>query len=88
MVRARTKPSLIESWVPHRIQKPFMPGHHRQEFFLKLMISLATGEGDPVQMIYVQRASPCRELHAVIVRHSRADPKTQLALVLLMDLAL
>ena len=60
--------------------------HQRHEFFLKLMISLATGEGDPTQMIYVQRASLYRELHTVTSRRSKTDPRAQLTLFLLLDL--
>ena len=54
---------------------PVRSDHQRQEFFVKLMISLATGEGDPVKMIYVQRASLYRELHEVTARRSKTDPR-------------
>ncbi len=44
---------------------PVGGNHQRDEFFLKLMISLAAEDGDPRQVIYVQRASLYKELHAI-----------------------
>lgn len=73
----------LEAW----FSSPARSDHQRQEFFLKLMISLGTDEGDPLRMIYVQRASLYRELHAATMRRSKTDPESQLALILLMDLA-
>ncbi|MFQ5576166.1 MAG: PadR family transcriptional regulator [Anaerolineae bacterium] len=59
--------------------------HRRDEFFLKLMLCLATAAADPYQLIYTQRASLYRELHAVTAQRSRADPSTGLARILLLD---
>jgi DNA-binding PadR family transcriptional regulator len=62
--------------------------HQRDEFFLKLMIGLATGEADPYRIIYIQRASLYRELHDLTARRSLADPRSELAQILLLDQAI
>jgi DNA-binding PadR family transcriptional regulator len=62
--------------------------HQRDEFFLKLMMSLATGEANPRQVIYVQRASLYQDLHDLTVRRGEADPRRALAFILLLDQAI
>jgi DNA-binding PadR family transcriptional regulator len=59
----------------------------RDEFFLKLMLSLATGEADPGKVIRTQRAALYRELHAITTQRQQADPKKELARILLLDKA-
>lgn len=66
---------------------PVGGNHQRDEFFLKLMISLAAKDGDPRQVIYVQRASLYKELHAITAQRSQVDPHHELAHVLLLDQA-
>jgi DNA-binding PadR family transcriptional regulator len=61
--------------------------HQRDEFFLKLMLGLATGEADPRMMIQTQRTELYHSLHAVTTQRQRTDPTTQLAHVLLLDKA-
>jgi hypothetical protein len=51
------------------------------------MISLAAKDGDPRQVIYVQRASLYKELHAITAQRSQVDPHHELAHVLLLDQA-
>jgi DNA-binding PadR family transcriptional regulator len=67
---------------------PVSTEHQRDEFFVKLMISLATGEADPYRIIYIQRASLYRDLHALTARRSLADPRLELAHILLLDQAI
>jgi len=57
----------------------------RDEFFVKLMLSLATGQADPRGLIWTQRAALYRKLHAVTEQRQSADPKTSLAQILLLD---
>jgi DNA-binding PadR family transcriptional regulator len=71
----------LEDW----LAAPVTSEHQRDEFYLKLMLCLATGEGDPRQVIYVQRANLYRELHAVTERRLRIDPRAELAHLLLLD---
>jgi len=67
---------------------PVRTEHQRDEFFLKLMIGLATGEADPYRIIYTQRASLYRDLHDLTARRSQADPRSELAHILLLDQAI
>jgi DNA-binding PadR family transcriptional regulator len=62
--------------------------HQRDEFFLKLMLSLMTAVVDPYKVIYTQRSSFYRQLHAMTVRRSGMDLKTALAYILLLDRAI
>ena len=72
---------------------PVGQAHERDEFYLKLMLSLTiahpavsgVGLADPRKVIYTQRAGLYRELHAVTARRSGADPRRELALILLLD---
>jgi DNA-binding PadR family transcriptional regulator len=69
-------------------RKPVKSSHQRDEFFLKLMLCLATGQADPYQVIYIQRSSLYREMHALTSRRTRADPRSHLAHILLLDQAI
>lgn len=71
----------LDGW----LSTPVKADHQRQEFFLKLMLCLATGEADPSKIIYNQRASLYRVLHNITSRRSKIDPKTALAQILLLD---
>ncbi len=61
--------------------------HQRDEFYLKLMLCLATGEADPRQVIQTQRVALYQDLHDLVAQRSQADPKTSLAQILLLDQA-
>lgn len=73
----------LEEW----LGSPVKSEHQRDEFFLKLMLSLSSGELDPRSVIYVQRANLYQELHAVTERRRNIDPKAELAYILLLDRA-
>jgi DNA-binding PadR family transcriptional regulator len=60
----------------------------RDEFYLKLMLSLATAAADPYKVIQVQRARLYRNLHQLTTRRLALDPKSELAQVLLLDKAI
>ena len=61
--------------------------HERDEFFVKLMVSLATDAVEPSRVIQMQRAALYQQLHAVTARRQRSDPRTELAQMLLLDKA-
>jgi DNA-binding PadR family transcriptional regulator len=61
------------------------PEHQRDEFYLKLMLGLATGEASPHRLIQLQRAHLFRALHALTTQRARLNPKTALAQMLLHD---
>ncbi|MCA9928306.1 MAG: PadR family transcriptional regulator [Anaerolineales bacterium] len=67
--------------------KPILSDRRRDEFFLKLMLSVVVEDGDPHKLIYIQRAGLYKELHAITTQRSRTDPKTELAYLLLLDQA-
>lgn len=73
----------LERW----LQTPVESQHQRDEFFLKLMLSIATGLADPYAVIRAQRAGLYRELHALTRRRSAADPNSALATILLLERA-
>jgi DNA-binding PadR family transcriptional regulator len=73
----------LSDWFACGIQRE----HQRDEFFLKLMIGLVAGAADPYALIRTQRTHLYEELHGITVQRRRADPKSELAKILLMDQA-
>jgi len=61
--------------------------HQRDEVFAKLMLALATGAADPIQILKAQRAKLYQQLHALTTQRGQVDPKTGLAHILLLDSA-
>jgi DNA-binding PadR family transcriptional regulator len=67
---------------------PVRTTHQRDEFFLKLMLTLAIGEAPPQRVLYAQRASLYQELHSLTVHRGEADPESELGQILLLDQAI
>jgi DNA-binding PadR family transcriptional regulator len=66
----------------------FVPSEHqRDEFFMKLMLALATGVADPYKLIQTQRDQLYKRLHDFTAQRGRADPSKELASILLFDKA-
>jgi DNA-binding PadR family transcriptional regulator len=63
------------------------PAHQHDEFFLKLMIALASGVADPYRLIQTQRMRLYQELHDITEHRGQADPTKELAAILLFDKA-
>jgi DNA-binding PadR family transcriptional regulator len=61
------------------------PDHQHDEFFIKLMIALASGEADPVRIIQTQRAHLYQELHAATALRNSYNPQAEMAQILLLD---
>lgn len=59
--------------------------HHRDEFFVKLMVSLYSDRVDPYQVIRAQRNRLYQDLHAVTTRRNTTDARHELAQVFLLD---
>jgi DNA-binding PadR family transcriptional regulator len=59
--------------------------HQHDEFFIMLMLALASGAADPYQLISTQRTLMFRQLHAVTEQRTRVDPTKELAKLLLLD---
>jgi DNA-binding PadR family transcriptional regulator len=61
------------------------PDHQRDEFFVKLMVALASGQADPARIIQTQRAHLYQELHGATTQRDGYDPHTEMAQILLLD---
>jgi DNA-binding PadR family transcriptional regulator len=76
--------SALGEWFSTAVERE----HQRDEFFIKLMLCLATGQVDPAKLIQVQRSKLYQDLHAITVQRSRANPRQELARILLYDKAI
>ncbi|MFZ6028485.1 MAG: PadR family transcriptional regulator [Chloroflexota bacterium] len=65
-----------------------LPGHQRDEFFVKLMVGLVSGVVDPARLVQTQRAFLYQELHAATLLRDSYDPHSELAQILLIDKAI
>ena len=74
----------LETWFTSGVER----GHHRDEFFIKLMLSLVTGEATPYRVIRLQRAALYQELHALTAQRNQANQRTELAKIFLFDKAI
>lgn len=59
--------------------------HQRDEFFIKLMLSVANEFADPYRVIQAQRNRLYQELHDLTARRNRANPRRELAQIFLLD---
>jgi DNA-binding PadR family transcriptional regulator len=59
--------------------------HQRDEFFVKLMLSLFGGQVDPYAVIRAQRNRLYQDLHALTTRRNGIDPRVELAQIFLLD---
>ena len=62
--------------------------HQRDEFYVKLMIGLVSGEADPARIIQTQRARLYQELHDATAHRDTHDPQAEMAQILLIDKAI
>jgi DNA-binding PadR family transcriptional regulator len=67
---------------------PVQAQHQRDEFFLKLVLALATEAVDPHRVIYTQRAGLYQQLHDLTEQRDRSNPLRELAQILLVDQAI
>jgi DNA-binding PadR family transcriptional regulator len=61
------------------------PEHQHDEFFLKVMIGLASSVADPYRLIQTERMHLFQELHDITEQRRLADPSRELAKILLLD---
>jgi DNA-binding PadR family transcriptional regulator len=57
----------------------------RDEFFVKLMLSMNAQDADPAAVVQAQRGALYQELHDLTARRNRSDPKRELATIFLLD---
>jgi len=62
-----------------------VPEHQRDEFFVKLMTALVSGEADISQLVQLQRSTLYQELHAATTLRDSYNPQTEMAQILLLD---
>jgi hypothetical protein len=62
--------------------------HLRDEAYIKLMLSLSLDGIDSYDVIRVQRTALYRELHRITEQRQLADPRAELATILLLDKAM
>jgi DNA-binding PadR family transcriptional regulator len=74
----------LAQWFEHGVERE----HQRDEFFVKLMLSLAMPEINPRRVIQGQRLRLFRDLHALTAQRNRLDPQRALAQILLHDKAI
>jgi DNA-binding PadR family transcriptional regulator len=73
----------LDAWLDSPTPGP-RPG---DEFFVKLMLRLRLGAGEPRELLKLQRASLLRELHEVQSRRQGRSAESELAHILLLDQA-
>jgi DNA-binding PadR family transcriptional regulator len=61
------------------------PDHQRDEFFVKLMTALVSGESKLDRIIQTQRAHLFQDLHAATSQRDSYNPHTEMAQILLLD---
>jgi len=60
-------------------------GHRKDEFFVKLMLSMNADGTDPYQVLQAQRGALFRSLHEATAHRGRLDPGSALAQMLMLD---
>ncbi len=61
------------------------PEHQRDEFYVKLMTALVSGEADLSQLVQIQHFTLNQELHAAATLRDSYNPRTEMAQILLLD---
>ena len=71
----------LASWFAAGVEEE----RQRDEFFVKLMLSMRAEGVDPATVIQAQRGTLYREMHDLTSRRTKADPKRELATIFLLD---
>jgi DNA-binding PadR family transcriptional regulator len=71
----------LASWFSEGVREE----RQRDEFFVKLMLSMGAEGARPAQVIRAQRGTLFQELHDLTARRNAADPRTELATIILLD---
>ncbi len=74
----------LDRWFFNAIE----PEHVRDSFYIKLMVALVSGCGDPYRVLTTQRSLIYQRLHAVTNQRNQLDSRIELAQVLLLDKAI
>jgi DNA-binding PadR family transcriptional regulator len=79
-ITPRGRTELLE-WLNSGVETPYQ----RDEFYIKLMVSLVSEVVDPYQVIRTQRSRLFKEMHELTLRRSHLDQRTELAQLFLLD---
>ena len=64
---------------------PTPSDHQRDDFFIKLMVGIASRQGNPMCLIQTQRALLFQEMHNITNQRETCDPTGEIAQILLLD---
>ena len=73
----------LDDW----FNQPVQDDPQRDEFYLKLMLSLSTRDIDPYKVIQVQRSHLFQNLHQITTQRQQLERQSDLAQIFLMDKA-
>jgi DNA-binding PadR family transcriptional regulator len=75
----------VEGWFTSAVPRDY---RLRDELYLKLMLAIVTTVARPRPVLQAQRRELFRELHELTARRNAADPRRELAHILLLDSAI
>ena len=74
----------LQEWFTSGVEASYQ----RDEFYIKLMLSLANDKTDPYRVIQAQRSRLYQELHDLTLQRNQMDAKRGMARILLYDKAI
>lgn len=74
----------LQAW----FDSPVAAQHQRDELFIKLMVALISGEGQPERILLLQRSAIYQEMHNLTRLRESCNPRGEMAQILLFDKAL
>ncbi len=74
----------LQEWFTSGVEASYQ----RDEFYIKLMLSLANEKTDPYRVIQAQRSRLYQELHDLTLQRNQMDAKRGMARILLFDKAI
>ncbi len=85
-VYALTAPghAALQEWFASGVET----GHQRDEFFVKLMVALFSGEAKSERIIQIQRSHLYQEMHNMTTLRDGYDSRLEMAQILLLDKAI
>jgi len=75
---------VLQEWFSNGV----VPEHQRDEFFVKLMTALVSGEADLERLVQTQRVTLYQELHNTTALRDGYNPRLEMAQILLLDKAI
>jgi DNA-binding PadR family transcriptional regulator len=76
--------ALLHEWFASAVDAQ----HQRDEFFVKLMVALFSGEANPERIIQIQRSHLYQAMHTMTTLRDSYNPRCEMAQILLLDKAI